>query len=228
MLFWAMLIDFHTHINHFKAHQLSAGNDVLSVFSFSMGEDVRECNWMSIGWHPWHIVENKVADTLLSLDKYIRHYNPAVIGECGIDKCCANTVSLALQQKVFEYHLQLSEKYSKPLVIHCVKSFNELVTIKRRYKPKQPWIVHGYNNNVQISQMLLNEGMLLSFGSALLKIDSNARKVLADIDNHLFFLETDGKEVSIEEIYKVASEVRKTPVNVLENILQQNFERIIF
>ena len=33
------------------------------------------------------------------------------------------------------------------MVIHCVKAFNELIELKKKYRPQMPWVVHGFRNN---------------------------------------------------------------------------------
>ena len=41
----------------------------------------------------------------------------------------------ALQMAVFEKQILLAEAMGKPLIIHCVKAFNELVELKRKFRP---------------------------------------------------------------------------------------------
>jgi TatD DNase family protein len=47
------------------------------------------------------------------------------VGECGLDKRIA--IPIELQQLVFEKQLVLAQKYNKPVVLHCVASFDELI-----------------------------------------------------------------------------------------------------
>ena len=75
--------------------------------------------------------------------------------------------------------------------------------------------------------MLVGEGIMLSFGAALLNSNSNARKVIATLDNKSFVLETDGKDTSIYDIYQAAANIRGTTFKEIELTMEQNFERII-
>ena len=66
------------------------------------------------------------------------------IGECGVDR--AIETSIELQQTIFEQQIELAEQVQKPLIIHCVKAFDILLFLKKKYKITVPIIVHGYKN----------------------------------------------------------------------------------
>lgn len=222
-----MLIDFHTHKNKLFREKSLAKDKSLSVYSFSVGEDIEEEEYISIGIHPWDITEENIPTAMAFIKKKITNSNVLYVGECGIDRCRANTTPIALQQQIFEKHIELSEYYSKPLLIHCVRAFQEIIYLKKKYKPTQKWIIHGFNNNISIAKMLIAEEIILSFGTALLNPYSNARKVLAQISEQSFVLETDDKDTTINDIYKAACEIRGATMDEMEQITQQNFENII-
>ena len=52
-------------------------------------------------------------------------------------------------------------KNNKPVVIHCVKAYNELILLKKKLKPKVPWVVHGFNQNEQILNALLKNDFFI-------------------------------------------------------------------
>lgn len=222
-----MLIDFHTHKNKLLREKSLAKDKSLSVYSFSVGDDSEEEEYISIGIHPWDITEENIPTAMAFIKKKITNSNVLYVGECGIDRCRANTTPIALQQQIFEKHIELSEYYSKPLLIHCVRAFQEIIYLKKKYKPTQKWIIHGFNNNISIAKMLIAEEIILSFGTALLNPYSNARKVLAQISEQSFVLETDDKDITINDIYKAACEIRGTTMDEIVKITQQNFENII-
>lgn len=222
-----MLIDFHTHKNKLFREKSLAKDKSLSVYSFSVGEDIEEGEYISIGWHPWDIAEENIPTAMSFIKDNITNNNVLYVGECGIDRHRANKIPIALQQQIFEKHIELSEYYSKPLLIHCVRAFQEIIYLKKKYKPTQKWIIHGFNNNISIAEMLIAEGIILSFGTALLNENSNAQKVLANVPNNHFMLETDDKDITINDIYKAACEIRGATMDEMEQITQQNFENII-
>jgi TatD DNase family protein len=41
---------------------------------------------------------------------------------------------MELQQSVFEQQLLLAQKYNKPVIIHCVAAFQEVIEIKNKLK----------------------------------------------------------------------------------------------
>jgi TatD DNase family protein len=79
----------------------------------------------SIGIHPWFIVEERLASDLDIVETKLQEPNCLAVGECGLDKRIA--IPIELQQLVFEKQLVLAQKYNKPVVLHCVASFDELI-----------------------------------------------------------------------------------------------------
>lgn len=121
----------------------------------------------------------------------------------------------------------MSEKYKKPLIIHCVKAYSELLEIHKKENPKQPWIIHGFNKNKVLAQQLIDKGFYLSFGVALLK----SKKLQANLKNtplSQLFLETDDNTTqSIEEIYTFVSDLLQLEQIELEKQLELNLWKII-
>ena len=178
-------------------------------------------SWLSVGIHPWSISET---DHELQLEKLRQlAYNQQVkfIGECGLDRL--KGVGLVLQEEIFIKQIRIAEEAKKPILIHCVKCFNELVSIKKVVRPKVPMVVHGFNNNIEIAQSLLERGFYLSLGAALMNDESNAVKVLQQIPTEKLFLETDDKEIPIKDIYQKAANLRNIPLAVLEEIIFSNY-----
>ena len=117
--------------------------------------------YYSVGIHPWQASEASPADWE-RLKEAVRHPSVLAVGEAGLDK--RTSVPLELQKEVFVRQVLLSETVCKPLVIHCVKAFNELVEMKRKYRPSVPWVVHGFRNNLHIARTLMQEGHLFLAG----------------------------------------------------------------
>ncbi|RZL22322.1 MAG: hypothetical protein EOO96_23965 [Pedobacter sp.] len=80
------------------------------------------------------------------------------------------------------------------------------------------------SKNETLGRQLLNKGFFLSFGEAILKQNSGAAKLIKEID--FFFLETDGSQSSIEEIYQAVAEIKNIPVDELKQIIFANWERL--
>lgn len=146
-----LLLDIHTH-------QPSAeGVQSLSPEAFAPTDN----GYFSVGIHPWKAEKAGEREWGL-LEQAIRHPSVLAIGEAGLDKI--TSADFLCQQEVFIRQIRLSEVVEKPLVIHCVKAFNELIVLKRKYKPRMPWVVHGFRNNANIGRQLLQEGIFFSLG----------------------------------------------------------------
>ena len=215
-----MLIDFHTHINKYS------DSDIFSVRSYSVSETIDlKTKHYSVGWHPWHLLDLDKETAFDILEKQVQCDEAIMVGECGLDKIA--DIPFSLQKEFFEHQIKLSEKYSKPLVLHCVRSFSELIEIKKHFKPKQQWVVHGFSNNINIAQMLVKEGIMLSFGKNVLTENSNAQKILSQIGDMPFFLETDDTDLHIEEIYDKVLKLTNYGFEELSDKITKSLEHII-
>lgn len=177
----------------------------------------------SIGIHPWYIVEARIEDDLRIIESKLQDKNCLAIGECGMDKRIE--VPFDLQQLVFEKQLALAEKYQKPVVIHCVAAYQEVIEIKKKLNIYVPMIIHGFSKNGQVAKSLLENGFYLSFGKYLLR-NPDLKVVFQSVPDNRFFLETDTMEESIEEVYALAAKYKNIDVEALKNIVETNFKNI--
>lgn len=207
-------IDIHTHTE-------KNANAVFSLLPNQNMQDIEHVNMFSIGWHPWHLMKERAETTLHKIELLATDNRVVAIGETGLDKLCAS--SSDYQQEIFKWHILLSEKVQKPLIIHCVKAFNEMLEMKKQMQPKMTWIVHGFNNKPEIASQLLRAGVKLSFGKALLNKLSNASTVIKELKPSDFFLETDDCAAGIEEVYSKATYFRNCDIAQLRNEMYQNF-----
>lgn len=150
------------------------------------------------------------------------HPNCLAIGECGLDRLIG--IPLSVQQTVFEEQIALSEKWELPLVLHCVKAWNEVAQTKKRLKPQQTWIFHGFRKTALLENVL-NEGLMISIGTAVL-YDQKLQDIISSIPDDRLFLETDSdKQHSIEEVYAKIAALKKISTEQLEMLIFNNFKR---
>ncbi len=71
------------------------------------------------------------------------------------------------QKRVFEAQAFMAEEFRKPLIIHCVSAYNEVLELHNKLHSQMPWIMHGYSGNIQITKQLEKRGFLFSFGEKL-------------------------------------------------------------
>lgn len=180
----------------------------------------------SFGIHPWEC-ESEGAK---SYEEFAKKYRDAfthadIIGECGLDKCCKT--DWERQREVFEWQTKMAEELRKPMVIHCVRAYNEVMDIRlktiKKDKAAPQWVVHGFGGGMQMAEQLWKAGILVSFGAAL--TDNKREKVrntLRDIELP-FMLETDTSQIGIEEIYAEAAKIKNIDIEVLSNTIKENY-----
>ncbi|MDQ6472966.1 TatD family hydrolase [Flavobacterium sp. LHD-80] len=204
-------------------HQFTNQSTILELVNQYPLEFDESISFYSIGIHPWHIKENQIDEELKIIEEKLQTKNCLAIGECGLDKRIE--VPLNLQIEVFEKQLALAEKYKKPVVIHCVAAFQEVIEIKKKLKISVPMIIHGYSKNSQLAEQLITAGFYISFGKYLLK-NPDLKAVFQKVPNDLFFLETDTIEENIQQVYELASEYKNITINELQDIISSNYKRV--
>lgn len=177
----------------------------------------------SIGIHPWYIDKNKLESNLQIIDEKLALPNCLALGECGLDKRIE--IPLETQQNIFIQQILLAEKHKKPLVLHCVAAFQEIIAIKKEYKVTVPMIIHGFSKNGQTAKQLLDNGFYLSFGKYLLR-NPELKTVFQSVPNDQFFLETDTVEESLEEVYALAANYKNLEIEEIKAIVATNFEKV--
>ena len=179
---------------------------------------------VSIGIHPWFIDRQTIEQSLRCMQALCEHANVIAIGECGLDKCIQT--DLSIQMNVLNRQIDLSERFDKPLIVHCVRAFNELLQLHKQLRPTRPWIVHGFVGKAPLAKQLVNHGLYLSFGKALLDQHSHAISALQAIPLEQFFLETDDSACEISEIYTATAKILDLDLPTLQRQLVANFERV--
>lgn len=131
-----------------------------AVINVAPGFDApQEGKLYSAGIHPWNAAET-TQDDFNSLARMAREPWIAAIGEAGLDKL--RGASLSTQSEIFERQALLADEVGKPLIIHCVRCWSELLAIMKRLRPKSPWIIHGFRGKPELAKQLLEAGCYIS------------------------------------------------------------------
>ena len=212
-------LDVHTH-------KTARQKGVESIQSLSLTSDVflamPKTRPISLGLHPWYAKLDRLEIQLKYLSVLAKQPNVKLIGECGLDKLRGE--SLENQTLILAQQVTLAQELNKPLILHCVRAFAELILLKERLQIGVPMIIHGFNKSEELGRQLINKGFLLSFGETILKQDSGAAKLLAQNEN--FFLETDDSEITIGEIYQAAANLKKCSVDELKARIFVNWKAL--
>lgn len=210
-------IDFHTHREH------EAGNiQILNVFAQDLPFDKPDY-FFSAGLHPWHIGKVNPEECFRAINQDAMQKNMLAVGECGLDRLI--DVGFALQEWCFKQQIQIAENHHRPLIIHCVRAYSDLLKVKKEAKSGLPWIIHGYRGNLETTLSLIRHEFYFSVGEQLLK-DETKMAVFRSIPIERLFLETDESELSIAEIYSMAAQILNVEEEILSKIIANNFRTI--
>lgn len=174
----------------------------------------------TFGIHPWFLDENNQADQIMSVENIIDHTGIIAVGEAGFDKL--RGPSADLQRKVFEKQVAIAETYRKPLIIHCVKAWDDLLAARKKMKPTTPWMIHGFRGSVELAAQLLSKGMYLSIWFEF-ALRGESADLIRSLPADRFFLETDGAEVDIRDIYQKVSNDININTEELKTTIYKNF-----
>ena len=204
-------------------HSFSNREDILEVVNQYPWEFEENIPNYSIGIHPWYIDENRLDSDLEVIEEKLNLDECLAIGECGLDKRIE--IPLKLQTSVFQNQIELVQQTTKPIILHCVAAFQEIIAIKKEMNVNNPMIIHGFSKNKQVAKSLLDNGFYLSFGKYLLR-NPELAEVFAYVPNDRFFLETDTIEETILEVYQKASSIKSIKINDIQEIVKTNFNQI--
>lgn len=178
----------------------------------------------SSGLHPWYIRDTNNNALLEKLELLAAQNQIMAIGECGLDRTIETP--LQLQEELFIQQVELAERYQKPLILHVVKSYPDIIRIKKSRKSSIPWILHAYQGNQQTTQQLLAHDFYFSFGTQLLRRPQKLQNSLKQIPLEKLFFETDDSTEKIETIYIFAAQILGLTVTALQELVFNNYQRI--
>ncbi len=214
-------IDLHTH--------QPAKVGVVSLQNISLADIHNYPNekgqFFSVGLHPWQVNSNEDLGLLNQQLRFAAGYQHVkAIGETGIDKSIE--LPLEYQEAVFKVHIRVSEEFQLPLVVHCVRAFQEILVLRKSMAASQPWIFHGFAGSAQLARQCLNAGCLLSFGPSLLNDHSRSAHSMISLGIDDFFLETDDSGIDVEVLYRRAAHIKHIGVEVISERILNRFNKI--
>jgi len=189
------LFDMHTHRDRRAA-------DTVRILNIGSGFGVAGVQApVSMGLHPWHLREEGIDRDLQALEAAAPQPGVLAIGECGLDRAC--DTPMPLQEAAFRRQLALAERLRKPVVIHCVRAFEEVLRLLREARVTVPVIFHGFRKDAATARRIAGAGHRLSFGKAL--ADARNAAIFRSLPRGHVFLETDDAEAGITDVYALAA-----------------------
>ena len=212
-------IDIHTHTEE-------SSESLLQIINLNLESPCPKQGFYSYGIHPWALddADFQAEKALQTLEEKLKLPQVLALGEAGLDKI--HKASFERQVAVFERQIQLSEALQKPMILHDVRSHNEIIALRKKHKAQQPWIVHGFSGTEQDIKQLIGQGIYLSVGESLLHPERKIHKSFKFIDLDFLFFETDMSEIGIETVYEAAANLLGMDLSVLQTRIFANFARL--
>lgn len=189
------------------------------IYNLGLGADPVNFPY-SVGIHPKDIDPSAIEDQFRWLESNITA-DCFAVGECGLDSFAET--DMKIQEDVFLRQIRFANEIKKPVIIHCIRKFYEVISFKKY--AGQPMIIHGFNKKQSIADDLLRHNFYLSFGKALLynlSLQNTFKTTPAD----RIFLETDNEDFKIGELYGKASELRGISTEKMNEQILENLEMI--
>ncbi|MDX1757929.1 MAG: TatD family hydrolase [Marinobacter sp.] len=166
-----------------------------------------------LGIHPWYVDEHD--DQALSQLRQRLEDQPegcVALGECGLDRIHGE---LDRQQPWFEAQVELARDLDWPLVIHSVRTHDEVLVTLKRVGPRAPVLVHGFSGSKEQASKLVDQGCYLGVGGVIThERASKTRTAIAQMPLEALVLETDAPDMPPAGVAKGDN----SPVN-LERVL---------
>ena len=205
-------------MNFFDFHHHDADRKS-GIYNLKFNEEIPEI-FFSAGIHPKSLSDG-LEKQLIWLQEISVAENCVAIGECGLDGLI--DVDEELQEKAFQAQIEIANSVKKPLIIHCVKRFSQL--LKFRKMSKVPMIVHGFNKRKTIGDDLLKNGLCLSFGKSVL-YNVNLQDFVKHLPIENLFLETDSADFEIKELYQKVADLKNMRLEDLSKKIKNNLQNL--
>lgn len=205
------VVDIHTH--HKPAN---AGTAIISTTPEEFKPEAGE--YYAVGFHPWHLPTGE--DSWKLLTETLMHPQVLALGEAGLDKLRGGDFQQQIQ--AFKRQIEMAGKLGKPLIIHCVKYYNELMELKRNTPSDIPWIIHGFRGKKELAAQLVAQGFYLSFGFLY------QPEALKSTPLDALFLESDMSAGDIVQHYREIASLLSISDEKLKRVIETNVRKVFF
>lgn len=204
-----MVLDFHTHC-------LQAEHAIINADACRFFPQAGKC--YSVGVHPW-LAEDDAAAQWERVKALAAHPQVVAIGETGLDSL--RGAPLAAQMLLFEHHIALANQVGKPLVVHMVRTSQQVLQVWRRCQHQVPCAIHGFRGNARVVQPLVEAGFYISFSEHF-----NA-EALRQVPLCQILAETDESALPIAAIIARMAEGLSMPAADVQTLISANLHRFL-
>jgi len=210
------LVNFHTH-----KPQLNSNSICVVPCDVDNFNDFSSLYYKTIGLHPWKTDSSEVGLWLGKLNELAKQNDFIGVGEIGLDRL--KGAPLKNQIDIFEKIVGIATEHKKPIIIHCVRCWTELIAILTKSKYHDiPKAIHGFRAKADVAKQLIDNGFYLSFGTPLIHATPELAEALTLVPRNKLFLETDDTEIPIYEVYDAAADILDSTIEELVGVTNQN------
>lgn len=154
-----------------------------------------------LGLHPYFMAQHRLSgldNDIDALASALSSQDESLIGigECGVDKRFPDTLNQ--QWALFDMHLQLAKAHGLPVVIHCVRLYDEMAKRLRQWTLPAGGIVHGFTGSEQQARRFIELGFRIGIGGAITwPRNQRLRNMVAALPSTAIALESDAPDMPL-------------------------------
>lgn len=206
-------LDFHTH----NLRHADMG-DFTEIVSIHLGQE-KPPQYFTVGLHPWWTRQVLTIDQKQQLMSILSDPFCLAMGEMGLDNL--KGPEMKDQIEILSSQLSIAQDLHKPVIIHCVRAFDQLIKLRRDFPEIKKWCIHGFGRHLILARQLIAQGFYLSIMPSVGPEKYEA--FFKELPNDRLFLETDSMaDVRIDQIYLQVSKLLGVEVTQLCNQMNSN------
>ena len=210
-------IDFHCH------SYCENSTDIIEIVSVDPLKNKAD-HFHTFGYHPWwHDTFLEESELSLLKNYIIDKQNCLAIGECGLDKFIQTNDETQIHN--FVEQIKIANLLNLPIIIHCVRKYEELIKIYKKYA-KTEWVIHGFKRNKSVAKTLMDLGIRFSVAPHD-EMTTTFIESLKYIPIESIHLETDSdRRTPIFKRYELYAELKNIPLVSVQEKLFENTKNL--
>lgn len=208
-----LFFDAHTH--HFDS-----GTRAIVQLTADSGREFPP--FFSFGIHPQDAASfdpDAIRKQCLELNQ---HPGFIALGEIGLDHRYNTTHE---QEALYIFQLELASELQKPVILHCVNTWDRCRFLHEKHASGTPLIYHGFNKASILDAVLNYSPAVISIGESV-RSNPKLQSCIAAIPSDRLLLETDMGSGALTDTYRAVAEIKSVSLRALTEQLNQNAKRI--
>ena len=212
--------DFHSH----KLGQFNCFN-----CDYKLVNELRLLDYIqpiSLSSHPWSREKFNINDFIKAYEIVQKRSDLKLIaiGEIGIDRVRGHNIDEQVKQ--FRELSLFAKRVDLPMIIHCVKSLEDILKILQEIRFNKPCMFHDFNGNLKMAMRVVEKGHFIGIGQSLFRENSRVYKNIPLISLEHILPETDDMGKEISDVYKTLSKLLGMSETILAQKIFENRSKI--